>query len=153
MLSVIALMLLLLPFLLLTTSPQKLVGLGLKLPTVQANALAATGEVETLRVELHEDRLVMRAALRRSDVRARTGEVEQWQQVLPHLPQETGQTIQLSEMQRHARVLKEMSPLRQRVVLVPDDSVATEEVVWVMDALREDASGELFPQVALGDAL
>ncbi len=144
-------MLLLLPFLLLTTSPQKLVGLGLKLPAAQANALAATGEVETLRVELHEDRLVMRAALRRSDVRASTGEVEQWEQVLPHVPgEESGQIMQLAEMQRHARALKEMAPLRQRVLLVPDDSVATEEVVWVMDALREDASGELFPQVALG---
>ena len=46
-----------------------------------------------------------------------------------------------------------LDPGHERILVVPSDEVPTQTVVTVMDAVRADETGPLFPQVALGGTL
>ncbi|MCB9746669.1 MAG: biopolymer transporter ExbD [Alphaproteobacteria bacterium] len=144
----IALMFLLLPFLLLTTSLSRLVGLDLRLPPTGSELPPELpGLVESVEVHAEGARLELRAAVRRSDVVTSGGEVEQ--RATPYPPLADG-SLDLVGLQAGLRSLKELDPVRSRALLVPDDALPARQLVLLMDALRADASGELFPEVALG---
>ncbi len=145
MLAVASLLFLLLPFLLLTTSAQKLVGLDMKLAaTGQLEAMG--GDVEELVVQLAPTALHVIASLSKTDVRATADEREQHETKLAD--DENG--LDLRGLQEVLRSIKRLSPDRARIRIVPADDVTVQRVVYVMDAVRSDATGPLFPEVALG---
>jgi len=90
--------------------------------------------------------LSIRARLKRTDVRASTEELEERE--IPVPPGETG--LNLKGLQEKLRTLKALSPLQQKIALQPQDDVLTHQLVVVMDAIRSDNQGDLFPQVVLG---
>jgi biopolymer transport protein ExbD len=145
MLAVASLLFLLLPFLLLTTSAQKLVGLDMKLPaTGQLQAMG--GDVEELVVQLAPTTLRVIASLSRTDVRATAEERELHETELAD--DENG--LDLRGLQEVLRAIKRLAPAHARIRIVPADDVTVQRVVYVMDAVRADAKGPLFPEVALG---
>ena len=80
LLSIISLLLILLPFLLLTTSPQKLAALGFRLPAAgEGLAPLPPGPVEDLHLGVDEGGLLLTTALRRTDVLASVGDTERSQ--------------------------------------------------------------------------
>ena len=139
-------MFLLLPFLLLTTSVQKLVGLDLRIPSSGDLPPELPGAVEDLTVRVTAKDALVQAQVRKSDVGANIGETETREVEVPA----TGEALDLAGLQAALRSFKRLDPERTRVLLVPDDSVPGRDVVLLMDALRGDADGELFPEVALG---
>ncbi len=147
LLSVVALLFLLLPFLLLTTSIQKLTGLDLGL-AASAGELQPLppGRVEAVEIHLDSKRLLLRAAVRTLDVTASRGDVTWSEQRLPHLP--TGPD--LAGLQRALRSLRQLDPERQRALVVPADDVPTARLVALLDAARESAGEPLFPDLVLG---
>ncbi|MCB9759636.1 MAG: biopolymer transporter ExbD [Alphaproteobacteria bacterium] len=142
-------MFLLLPFLLLTTSVARLIGLDLALPPAGTELPPEPpGVVESLEVEVAQRTLIVRAAVRRTDVVTSAGEVEAREQRLP--PVADG--LDLGGLQGTLRQLKDIDPKRARLVLAPDDALPTRQLVLLMDAVRRDRQGELYPDVALGAA-
>lgn len=140
-------MFLLMPFLLLTTSVQKLVGLDLHVPPAAATLPPdPAGIVEDLVVDVLGEDLRVSASVRRTDVGADAGDVQQRVVELPG----TEDGLDLAGLQLALRQLKSVDPDRDAVLLAPDDGVPGGDVVHLMDALRSDAHGELFPEVALG---
>jgi len=134
-------MFLLLPMLLLTTSVQKLVGINLHLPGTSELPPELPGTVEELTVQLGEAWTVQ-ANVRRTDVVTSAGDVEQ----------RSVEVLDLAALQVELRGLKALDPDRERILLVPSDDVPSDRVIATMDALRSDAEGPLFPQIALGGA-
>ncbi|MCP4810668.1 MAG: hypothetical protein GY913_18365 [Proteobacteria bacterium] len=147
LLSVVALMFLLLPFLLLTTSVQKLVGLDLHVPPAASEIPPdPPGTVEDLRVRVQGKSIVVSAKVRKTDVGASAGDVEERIVEVPA----TAEGLDLAGLQGALRVFKRLDPERAKVLLEPDDAVPGKDVVFLMDAVRADADGELFGEVALG---
>jgi len=148
-LSVVALMFLLLPLLLLTTSPQKLVGLDLGL-LGDAGALPPPppGPVESLEVGVDGKTLSIRAGLRRTDVTSSMGDISLREDTLPP-GGSASDALDLAGLQARLRELKARDPKRQRVTVSPGEGVPLRDVVLVMDAARADARGDLFPEVVL----
>ncbi len=142
-------MFLLLPFLLLTTSANKLVGLELTLPA-EGGAIPppARGVLEDLTVQIAGSDLKIQAALRRMDVRSQLGETERREIVLPT----ASGAMDLAGLQSALRDLKGLDPDRERVMVAPADGVPARRVVLVMDAVRADTRGALFPEVVLSVA-
>ena len=142
LMSIVALMILLLPVLLMATSAQKLAGLPLSVPG-PADLLPPPppGPVESLRVQRQADGsgFVVTAEVRRTDVGSSAGDTEQTTLSVADLPALQGQL----------RALKEIDPERRRIRLQPSAGTPTEEVVRMMDAVRADARGELFPNIVL----
>ena len=91
--------------------------------------------------------IVVEAELKRTDVRASIGEVERYSEIITR----SGGDLDLGALQRVMRRLKRQDAGRERVTLVPSDESTTGELVSLMDALRRDASGPLFSEVALGE--
>lgn len=148
LLSVVALMLLLMPFLLLTTSVQKLAGIDLLLAGNNSELPPEPpGIVERLTVVVHPDTaLEITAQVRRSDVGAKIGETEARAERI-----EAGaEGLDLAALQSALRRYKGLDPEREQATLLPADSLSNGQVVNLMDAMRRDAEGELFPKVALG---
>lgn len=148
LLSVVALMLLLLPFLLLTTSVQKLAGIDLRLAGSAADLPPEPpGAVENLSVWVDEDAsLRVTAQVRRSDLGAGQGETEaRSERIVP-----SGERLDLVTLQSVLRRYKELDPERTRATLIPADSLSNSQVVDLMDAMRRDGSGDLYPLVTLG---
>lgn len=140
-------MFLLMPFLLLTTSVQKLAGIDLHVPPAAATLPPdPVGDVEDVVVDVVGQDLVVSASVRRTDVGASEGDVQQRVVELPR----TTDGLDLAGLQDALRQLKRIDPDRKKVLLAPDDAVPGKDVVHLMDALRGDADGELFPEVALG---
>lgn len=146
LLSVIALMFLLLPCLLLTTSASRLVGLDLLLAGVGELPPDPSGVLESVQVELRTGELVVRAQVRRSDVTSGAGEVQLRERRLPA----GAEGPDLAGLQAELRALKQLDPQRRRAELLPEDGVPAQVLVLVMDAARQDGAGALFPEVALG---
>ncbi len=151
LLSVVALMFLLLPMLLLTSGASKLAGIDLRL-------LAGTGElpppppgpVESLEIAILPDRgeghpLRIRAGLRRADLGAGTGDVRVREERLPP----AGGAADLAGLQSYLRGLKALDPSRRRALIAPADGVPTAAVVRLMDAVRADREGPLYPELLL----
>ena len=143
-----SLLFLLLPFLLLTTSPQKLVGLHMQAQKTGVGVALTTGEVEHISVLMSPNDLSILARLKRTDVRASAEELEERKIAVPSA--DSG--LNLAGLQERLRGLKALSPLQEKIHLQPQDDVLTQQLVVVMDALRKDAQGVLFPQVVLGQA-
>ncbi len=143
-----SLLLLLLPLLLVTTSAQKRVGLDLKVSSGEGLSVPEMGALERLTLQITADGLEVRAALRRSDVTASAGDTEQRKVALPHGP--TGPD--LAGLQAALRDLKRLDPARERIALQPTDTVPAGVLVAVLDAVRGDRAGPLFPQPLLGSA-
>ena len=149
LLSVVGLLFLLLPFLLLTTSIQKLTGLDLQL-TGSTGELAPLppGQVEALEVHLSAHALKLRSALRTRDVTASQGDVT-WSET--DLPPVDG-AMDLAGLQGALLRLRVLDPEHDRVLVVPDDQVPTSRVVALVDAVRFRSGQPLFPEVVLGGA-
>ncbi len=139
-------MFLLLPFLLLTTSVQKLVGLDLRIPSSGDLPPELPGAVEDLTVRATGKELTVQASVRKSDVGANIGETEA--RVVEVAAD--GEALDLAGLQAALRTFKRLDPERTRLLLVPADEVPGRDVVLLMDAVRADGQGELFPEVALG---
>ncbi len=142
LLSVVALMFLLLPMLLLTTSVSKLVGLDLALAQGAGELPPPPpGAVEAVTVVVDEH-LEVTASVRRTDVVTSAGDVEvrSWELARGDA----------RGLQGVLRDLKELDPLARRVVLAPDDAVSAAELVRLMDVVRSDSHGALFDEVVLG---
>jgi len=140
LLSVVALMLLLVPMVLLTSTGQKATGLALGLPGPGEDLPPLPpGPVERLRVTRTADGYRVDAGVRRTDVLATTGEVEAQQLDVQDLP----------ALQAQLRRLKALDPDRQRITLSPAADTPAREVVALMDAVRADGTGPLFPQVIM----
>jgi len=134
MLAMISLLLLLLPFLLLTTSPQKLAALGFRLPAAGEGLPALPpGVVEDLVVRVEADALLLQQALRRTDLLASVGEVEHQELKLAH----TGGQFDIPGLQAALRQVKNLDPGRERLTLRPAQETTTAEVVRLMDAVRK----------------
>ncbi len=149
LLSVVGLLFLLLPFLLLTTSIQKLTGLELRLAAAAGElAPLPPGRIEAIEVHLHGRDLTLRSALRTMDVTASQGDVT-WSEV--SLPERAG-AMDLEGLQDALRRLQGLDPDRTRALVVPDDQVPSSRVVALVDAVRGPANAPLFPEVVLGGA-
>jgi hypothetical protein len=140
LLSVVALMLLLLPMLLMTTSAERRAGLALGVPGPD-DALEPDlpGPVENLRVERDPVGYLVVAHVRNTDVVGATGDTERKEL----------RAANLGELQAALRAFKDLDPNRMKVTLVPASDTPTEEVVRWMDAVREGPDGVLFPSVIL----
>ena len=138
--SVVALMVLLLPMVLLTTSSQKLTGLGLGVPgPTEELPPEPPGPVEGLRVVRVADGFVISAEVRNTDVLAQVGDTERKEM----------RANDLSELQTALGTLKKLDPKRERITLAPNPEMETREVVAWMDAVRAGPDGELYPRVIL----
>ncbi len=144
MLSVwVALLLLLIPSLLFTTSEQKLVGLDIGLAGAGV-APSRAGPVERVTVRLGGDgRVEVQAEVRRADVGASTGEV--LQRVVPIAA--AGRAPDFAGLQRELASLKALDPGLRRVVLAPAASLTAQQVVALVDAVRSRDGQELLPDV------
>ena len=150
LLSIISLLLILLPFLLLTTSPQKLAALGFRLPAAgEGLAPLPPGPVEKLHLGVEEASLLLTTALRRTDVRASVGESDHSEIRLEHI----GGEFDISGLQAALREVKAIDPQRERITLQPSGDSSAAQVVQLMDALRADKNGDLFTEVVLGAEL
>jgi hypothetical protein len=145
LLSIVALMFLLLPFVLMTTSSAKLAGLGLALAGEGAATLSL-GVVERVEVVLDGDEILLRTAIRATDVTADAGDAIVAETRLPPLD---GQP-DLQALQEHLRDLRRLDPHQRRASVLPADDTSTARVVTLVDAVRGDADGALFDQVVLG---
>lgn len=144
-------MFLLLPLLLLTSSASKLVGVDLGL-LADAGELPPPppGPVESLEIVIQPDEgaghpLMVRAGLRRADLGAGLGEIRLQEETLPP----AGGDADLAGLQARLRTWKALDPDRSRAALTPADAVDTASVVRVMDAIRADRHGPLYPEVVL----
>ncbi len=148
MLGIVALMFLLLPFLLLTTSADKLVALDLGLAAEDGLPPApSTGTVESIDIALSDRVVSIEARVRRADVTANQGEARLLQTRL--LP--VKEDLNLGGLQETLRGLKRLDPNRERATLRPADGTPVHEVVAVMDAMRGDSDSALFPEIVLQD--
>ena len=150
MLSIISLLLLLLPFLLLTTSPQKLAALGFRLPeTGEGLPPLPKGIVEDLWVETESKTLTLHKKIRTTDVGASQG--QSTTSSMRFIAKKA--SLDLEGLQEALREIKLLDPNRMRVRLQPHPEATTADVVTLMDALRSDASGSLFEEVVLAGDL
>ena len=149
LLSGVGLLFLLLPFLLLTTSIQKLTGLDLQLAG-SAGELAPLppGQIEAIEVHLLDHGLRLRSAVRTRDVTASQGDIT-WSEVA--LPSKAD-SMDLTGLQEALLRLRNLDPDHQRVLVVPDDAVPTSRVVALVDAVRARSGQPLYPEVVLGGA-
>ncbi len=138
-LSVVALMLLLLPLTLFSTSLDKRTSLPIGLTGGGGERIASDGPVERLRVVRQDEGFVVKAAVRTTDIRAAAGEVELRQVIAEDL----------TALQRVLWRFKRMDPARTELTLVPAPRSTTAEVVRWMDATRRGPDGELYPRVVL----
>ncbi|MEC7948458.1 MAG: hypothetical protein VX265_12910 [Myxococcota bacterium] len=140
LLSIVALMVLLLPLLLMTTSLQKRAGIALGVPGPDEELPPEVpGAVEDLRVERRATGYLVRAAVRKTDVVGTVGNTESKEVLADDLP----------GLQEVLGTFKGLDPGRDRITLVPAADTPTEEVVRWMDAVRAGPGGELFPKVIL----
>ena len=134
-------MLLLLPFLLITTAPYKLTALSVLL---QEQGTTAPGSVvERVEVEVKPGLLMVRARVRRTDVTAREGDVEEreWR----HPSEASG--LAYAGLQSTLRTLRDLDRGQNKVVVIVDDNMPTSSLIAVMDVVRDGAG---FQDVVLG---
>jgi hypothetical protein len=147
MLAMISLLLLLLPFLLLTGSPQKLAALGLRLPAAGEGLPALPpGPVEDLVIQVAPNALLLQKKIRRSDLLATVGDVDLQESRLAH----TGGEFDIPGLQTALRQVKALDPARERLSLQPSPETTAAQVIRLMDAVRKDQFGPLFSEVVLG---
>ena len=145
LLAVIALLFLLLPFLLLTTSIQRLAGLELGLAKSGELGPTAAGTVESVDVYINGDTLIVRAAVRTTDVTANEGDTRLLETKLDPIADD----IDLAGLQATLRRFKALDEDQERAVLHPTPDTETARIVALLDATRSDSKGPLFGEVVL----
>jgi hypothetical protein len=149
LLSVVALLFLLLPFLLLTTSIQKLTGIDLQLAGSTGElAPLPPGRVEAVEVRLEGADLLLRSAVRTRDVTAGQGDVTWHEERFPA----RGDAMDLAGLQQALLRLEALDPERQRALVLPSDDTSSTRVVALVDAIRSHRGQPLYPEVVLGGA-
>lgn len=146
MLSVwIALLLLLLPMLLVTSSPQKLAGIGLSV--AGAGELPPhAGAVAAIAVEVAVDGAArVRATVRRTDVGAGVGDVAERHVEVPPLDGR----LDLVRLQDALEEIRRLDPSLTRITVTPSDAASVREIVAFLDAVRARAGRPLYPDVVL----
>jgi len=137
LLSMSALMMILLPTLLLVTTPQKLVGISLSMAGATTDIPPTPpGILESLRIEVLADGFLIEASVRKTDVLASTGDVEQKTWSFTTWPESIAQLEKI----------KELDPSRKRIQIAPLPSSETKEVIHWMDSLQKET---LFPEVII----
>ena len=140
LLSMAALMILLLPTLMMITSTQKTTALPL---AVSGNALdvppISPGLISSLEVTALESGYQLKAKIKKSDVLAGSNDVEEKNWIFNNE----------QELQDKLRELKDQDALRTRIRLKPHSSSNTQAVVQIIDFLKSDKQGELFPETLL----
>jgi hypothetical protein len=140
-------MMLLLPVLLVTTSPHRLTATSLTLLASGGVRPPHRGPVAALEVIAASDAVIVQAEVRRADVRARTEETTT-QRI--EVPSQDAQ-LDLEGLQRALRRFADLDPSRSEITVRPDDDLPASQWVRVLDAVREDDVGPLFPDVAIED--
>ncbi|MEC7986230.1 MAG: hypothetical protein VX278_13780 [Myxococcota bacterium] len=131
-------MIILLPTLLVSLSTQKFTALPLSVATSQSDLPQDPGRlIQKIQLIAQDDGFDLRAAVRATDVRASTEDVEQrkWN------------PKSLSELQAILQSLKKLDPQHRRIELQPLPSHSTADVVRWMDAVSKGKEGELFPEI------
>ncbi|MBN1336350.1 MAG: hypothetical protein JXB39_10350 [Deltaproteobacteria bacterium] len=148
LLSIACLLLILLPCLLLTTSLYKLASLPFRLGGAEGTRPPEIpGLVTGVEVRMAPDGMVLRAALRTRDANAAAEDVV-WNET--DLPDQDG-VPDIPALQARLEALKRIDPAWKRVTVLPEDPVSTDDVVLVMDALREGPAGPLAEEILLGE--
>lgn len=137
LLSMSALMMILLPTILLVTTPQKLIGISLSMAgTTTEIPPAPPGPIESLRLEVLPDGFLLEAKVRKTDVLASVGDTEvktwtvkTWKEAIDQLES-----------------IKKLDPERKRILLHPDPKSTTKQVIHWMDTLQR---GDLFSEVII----
>ena len=98
-----------------------------------------SGPIEQLNLELKASDIILTAQIRSTDVRASAGDTEtkQWS------------IKSASDLVPILRRLKSLDPDRTRLRLLPAAESTTADVVYWMDIVRSDESGELFRNVVV----
>ena len=145
MLSIVALMVLLLPVLLRTTTSQKLTSLALGVHSSTSDLPPVrSGILESVKVYRETEGYTVAIELRSQDLNASSAGVELKEMYADNL----------SSLQERLAEVKALDTRQERVILVPSEDTPTEELVRWMDAVRQWPEGALFPQVVLAsDAL
>ena len=139
MLSVVALMVLLLPVLLRTTTSQKLTSLSLGVHSSTSDLPPnPSGELEKLTVLRDASGYRIQQHTRNTDVNASDGDTE--------LQEELHSS--LSELQSSLHRIKQKYPDQKRIILIPAEETQVEELVRWMDAVRR-STWELYEEVVL----
>ena len=140
LLSMAALMILLLPTLLLITSTQKTTALPLAVAgNVTDIPPASSGLIAGLDVIANDQGFRIEAKLRKSDVLATESDVEQ----------KSWDVSNELELQETLRELKNIDALRTRIRLKPHSNADTQTVIHLLDLLKGDRQGELFPETLI----
>ncbi len=144
--SIMALMFMLLPCLLLTTSLQKLAAVDIQLEYEGAATPPRDGStIQELQVHVRGANILLRAAIRRTDLGAGPEDITWNETSIP--PLETGPD--LATLRDHLSAFHHLDPQRQRVTVLPGDDVPTSRVMAVLDAVRGSTRTPLFTQVTL----
>ncbi len=151
LLAIVALFLLLLPFLLLTGSPQKLAAIKLQLADATEEGDVTTkgkhGEFVGLEIRIDDQALILNETRWNKDVIAAPVSKAI---SFPH--QENGD-YDIKAIQKRLRGLKDTftTPyVWEKITLLPNPNTTTAELVSLMDGVRSDNSGILLPEVSLG---
>ena len=137
LMSLAALMMILLPTLLLITSPQKLTALTLSISTDgQQIPSSPNGVISALILTVKPGGYLLEASLRKTDVLASAADTEQKQWVLS----------EWSEVLSTLTRLKKLDPKRSRIELRPLASSQAQQVVRWMDSLQ---AKDRFPEVII----
>lgn len=146
MLSVwIALLLLLLPMLLVTSSPQKLAGIGLSV--AGAGELPPhAGAVAAVSVAVGGDGAArVTAQVRRTDVGAGVGDTAER---AVDVPGADGR-VDLRALQAALTEIHRLDPSLTRITVTPADAAPVREIVALLDAVRSSGGRPLYPDVVL----
>ena len=139
MLSVVALMVLLLPVLLRTTTSQKLTSIPLSIHE-------SSGDLPPLPADFLKSVTVYREAdgfRVRTETRGRDARDQGAVEITEYHPQN------LDELQERLSEIRQLDDQQDRVILVPSNDTQTTDLIRWMDAVRVWPEGRLFPQVVL----
>lgn len=146
MLSVwIALLLLLLPMLLVASSPQKLAGIGLSV--AGAGSLPPhAGAVVAVSLRAADDGAVtITAVVRRTDVGANVGDTAAREDMVPARDGH----VDLVGVQAALLELHRLDPALTRITVGPPDGAPVRDTIALLDAVRAAGGRPLYPDVVL----
>lgn len=133
-LAIISLMFLLLPLLLITTSPIKLAGVNLAL--IGQEPPQNFSVLEDLRLELIKNEIHITAKIRKQDANAAKGDTITNELIIPQ--------SDLEALSQHLSSLKALDKTRTRIVIKPDDKEQLSSLIQVMDVAKSS-----FPDLVL----
>jgi len=154
LLAIVALFLLLLPFLLLTGSPQKLAAINLQLADATEQGDVTTkgrhGEFVGLELRIDDKALILNETRWNKDIIAAPVSKE------IAFPHHREGRFDIRAIQKRLRALKSefTTPyVWEKITLLPSPDTTTAELIVLMDGVRSDNKGPLLPEVSLGGNL